>query len=166
MNYSMGKTPPRKEGEYWNNAQHPWVSIADMIANGIIIKTKECVNQYSADSIFKGKISPAGTLLMSFKLTVGRVSLLGINSFHNEAIISIFPFADIDDILKMYLFTFLPLISQSGDTKSAIKGNTLNSDSIDALLIPIPPLAEQHRIVEKYKKLLPLIKEYNIHKIT
>ena len=43
--------------------------------------TKECVNHYAAERIFKGKISKAGTLLMSFKLTVGKVSIseVGLN---------------------------------------------------------------------------------------
>jgi len=81
------KTPPRKEGEYWENACYPWVSIADMIDGEIIKKTKEQVNQYSSDTVFKEKISPAGALLMSFKLTVGKVSILGMDAFHNEAII-------------------------------------------------------------------------------
>ena len=48
-----------------------------------------------------------------------------------------------------YLFRMMPLLSQLGDTKSAIKGATLNSDSISALMIPLPPLAEQERIIAK-----------------
>ena len=131
----MGKTPPRKETEYWSNGTLPWVSIADLVADGTVTATKECVNSFAAENTFKGKISKAGTLLMSFKLTVGKVSILGIDAFHNEAIISIYPFVDPDKITTMFLFATLPLLSQSGDTKSAIKGNTLNSDSLDALLI-------------------------------
>ena len=146
VDYSIGKTPPRKEVEYWNNATLPWVSIADLVADGIVTETKECVNYYAAEHTFKEKISKAGTLLMSFKLTVGKVSILGINAFHNEAIISIYPFVDPDKITTMFLFATLPLLSQSGGVKSAIKGNTLNSDSLGALLIPLPPLAEQQRI--------------------
>ena len=93
--------------------------------------TKECVNSFAIENTFRGKISKAGTLLMSFKLTVGKVSILGIDAFHNEAIISIYPFVDPDKITTMFLFATLPLLSQSGNTKSAIKGNTLNSDSLN-----------------------------------
>ena len=39
---------------------------------------------------FSGKISPVGTMIMSFKLTIGKMSILGIDAVHNEAIISIF----------------------------------------------------------------------------
>ena len=160
--YSMGKTPPRKEKEYWENTKFAWVSIADLVANGFIYKTKEKVNQYSVDKIFRNKISKAGTLLMSFKLTVGKVSILGIDAYHNEAIISIYPFINDKNIMRDYLFFILPLISQYGNTKSAIKGNTLNSDSLDLLYIPLPPIEEQKRIVEKLDKFMKLCEELKI----
>ena len=158
--YSMGKTPPRKEKEYWENPKFAWISIADLVSNGFIYETKEKVNQYSVDKIFKNKVSIAGTLLMSFKLTVGKVSILGIDAYHNEAIISIYPFINDENIMRDYLFFILPLISQYGNIKSAIKGNTLNSDSLDLLYIPLPPIEEQKRIVNKLNQLMPLIEEY------
>ena len=157
VSYSMGKTPPRKENEYWDNATFPWVSIADLIPDSILYETKEKVNKYSAEKIFKNRISAAGTLLMSFKLTVGKVSILGIDAFHNEAIISIYPFIDTDKIMTNYLFLIMPLISLSGDTKTAIKGNTLNTDSLNSLYIPLPPIEEQNRIVRKIKKFNEII---------
>ncbi|MGF2082574.1 restriction endonuclease subunit S [Enterococcus casseliflavus] len=155
VSYYMGKTPPRSANEYWGD-DIPWVSIADMPANGIITSTKEHVS-HEAKKLFKDKISPAGTLLMSFKLTVGRVSLLGIEATHNEAIISIFPYADTDESLKMYLFKFLPQIANGGDSKDAIKGTTLNSQSVNNLLIPMPPLEEQSRIIQEVAKFEDLI---------
>ena len=162
VNFSIGKTPPRKETEYWENPIYPWVSIADMPADGTVLSTKEKVNQYAADNTFKSGISPIGTLIMSFKLTVGKVSILGIDAYHNEAIISIFPFVDDDRIVTSYLFKVLPLIAQNGDTKTAIKGATLNSDSLSNLLIPLPPLTEQKRIVNRIVELEPYVSAYDI----
>ncbi|HIT90797.1 MAG TPA: restriction endonuclease subunit S [Candidatus Merdenecus merdavium] len=162
VNYYIGKTPPRKEIEYWSNGSIPWVSISDLIDYGSVTKTKEYVNDFAAKNTFKERISKAGTLLMSFKLTVGKVSILGMDAFHNEAIISIYPFVDTDKIVTQYLFNVLPLISKAGDTKSAIKGKTLNSSSLDSLLIPLPPLMEQKRISDKIQKLTPLLKKYDI----
>ena len=162
VSYTMGKTPPRKEPEYWSSAEFPWVSIADLVSDGTVIATKEKVNSFAAEHIFKGRISKAGTLLMSFKLTVGKISILGMDAFHNEAIISICPYIDPERITTLYLFTTLPLLSQRGETKSAIKGNTLNSDSLDALFIPLPPLNEQKRIYEKLQKLDAHLASYAI----
>ncbi len=159
INYNIGRTPPRKESVYWDN-DYNWVSIADMIDGQYITTTKEKVSQYAFDKSFKGHIVPKETLIMSFKLTVGKVSILGINSFHNEAIISIYPIIDNNNSMRDYLFKFLPLISQNGNTKTAIKGNTLNTESINNLLIPLPPLAEQKRIAERLEEILPLVDEY------
>ena len=84
---SIGKTPPRGETKYWTNGKYPWVSISDMSDYGLVTTTKESVSE-NAKSLF-GEISPAGTLIMSFKLTVGRTSLLNTSAYHNEAIISL-----------------------------------------------------------------------------
>ena len=157
--YNMGKTPPRAESQWWGDG-FPWVSIADMPESGHIAQTKEQVSFAAISEKFSGKVSKAGTLLMSFKLTVGRVSILDIDAVHNEAIISIYPYADADRTIQNYLFMLLPYVSQYGDSKNAIKGKTLNDTSISNLLIPLPPLAEQKRIVAKIEELLPLIDRY------
>lgn len=159
VNYSMGKTPPRAESEWWGG-DIPWVSIADMPESGHLHETKESVTPTAFDKKFGNKISPAGTLLMSFKLTVGRVSILDVDAVHNEAIISIHPLVDDTGTEKMYLFYILPFISQFGESKNAIKGKTLNDASISNLLIPLPPLSEQKRIVAKIEELLPLVDRY------
>lgn len=151
----MGKTPPRAESDWWVN-DFPWVSIADMVENGHIISTKEGVSQKAMSEKFP-RISPKGTLLMSFKLTVGRVSILDIAAVHNEAIISIYPYVDCENIFRNYLFHILPYVANAGNTKNAIKGKTLNSNSIDNLMIPLPPLEEQNRIVAKLEQILPLV---------
>ena len=154
VTFEIGKTPPRADNSFWDG-EFNWVSISDMVENGIINDTKETVSSKANNELFKGKISKSGTLLMSFKLTVGRCSILGIDAYHNEGIISIYPNCDYD-IIKKYLFKILPFIVKFGDTKGAIKGNTLNSKSLDNLMIPLPPLEEQQRIVEKLEQLLPL----------
>lgn len=147
INMRIGKTPPRGDVNYWSNGTTPWISISDMSDYSIIKHTKEQVSDYAIKTAFAGSIVPAGTLIMSFKLTVGRTSILDIDAVHNEAIISIKPYVDSDDSLRDYLFYILPLISNFGDSKDAIKGKTLNSTSLFNLLIPLPPLAEQKRIV-------------------
>ncbi|WP_455678004.1 restriction endonuclease subunit S [Sharpea azabuensis] len=153
---TIGKTPPRGETIYWVNGKHPWVSISDMVEYGTILTTKEKVS-VNAEKLF-GDITPTGTLLMSFKLTVGRTAILSIEAYHNEAIISIYPFIDNEYSARNYLFYILPIIANLGDSKDAIKGKTLNSKSLYNLLTPLPPLKEQKRIVAKIEELFDKLK--------
>ena len=152
----IGKTPVRGDVRYWSNATNPWVSISDMANYGHIKSTKEKIS--IAASSLMGSISPIGTLLMSFKLTVGRTSLLDIDAYHNEAIISIYPYIDVEYALRDFLFYTLPILSNMGDSKDAIKGKTLNSKSLYNLLIPLPPIKEQNRINETIMELFLLLK--------
>ena len=144
---SMGKTPPRDDSRYWLNAKRNWVSISDMTNYGRIKTTKEQISEEAANSLMR-ESSPINTLLMSFKLTVGRTAMLDIEAYHNEAIVSIYPYIDKKFMLRNYLFYTLPILANIGDSKDAIKGKTLNSKSLNNLLIPLPPLAEQLRIIE------------------
>ncbi|MBO3756675.1 restriction endonuclease subunit S [Streptococcus suis] len=145
--FNIGKTPPRSEPTFWGN-DISWVSISDMPIRGHITKTKEGLS-HSAINQKNIKIAPVGTLLMSFKLSIGKVAVLEIPASHNEAIISIFPYIDEKHVIRNYLMTCLPLISTAGNSKDAIKGKTLNSTSISELLIPISNYREMNDIVSK-----------------
>jgi len=147
----MGKTPERKLEKYWNNGILSWISIAD-IKNNSLSKTKEMISQSALDTVFKGMFSPVGTLIMSFKLSIGKTAILNIDATHNEAIISIYPFAE-SAILKKWLLHILPIVANKSETVSAIKGRTLNSRKIDLLEIALPPVAEQIMIIATIEQL-------------
>jgi type I restriction enzyme S subunit len=87
---------------------------------------------------------------MSFKLSIGRTAVLGLDAYHNEAIISITPNEGVErDFLRFYL----PAINYSQVQDRAIKGNTLNKAKIDALPIALPPPGEQRVIASVLAKI-------------
>lgn len=149
----IGKTPSRKETTYWSEAKYPWVSIADLKHLSTITSTKEGISELAAQECFNSRFSPKGTLVMSFKLTIGKTSFLGMDAYHNEAIISIFP--KIDD-LKIFMFWALSGLDLTTEQSNAIKGNTLNREKLENLDFPLPPLDEQKRIVAKVDELMAL----------
>ena len=146
---TIGKTPARGEQTYWINGKYNWVSISDVVDGGSISTTKEKVSDLAVKEVFSAPISEKGCLLMSFKLSIGKTSILDIDAFHNEAIITIRPVIDKEYAMRNYLFKVLPLIANLGESKDAIKGKTLNSKSLSNLLIPLPPLQEQQRIIKQ-----------------
>ena len=151
--FSAGRTPPRNEPVFWNTSDYPWVSIADMNDGQILMATRETVSEEAAKKIFRSDPEQTDTMIMSFKLTIGKMARLGVPAYHNEAIISIRPYVSEFD---PYLFKVLPFFARQGDTKGAIKGATLNRESISNIPIPLPPLAEQRRIVAKVDELMAL----------
>ena len=126
-----------------------------------ITETKDKISEIALQEKFNGSLSPKGTLLMSFKLTVGRTSILGVDAVHNEAIISIFPYVCDSNIIRKYLMNTLGLLVNYDEQTAAIKGATLNSSKLKSLLIPVPPLAEQERIVKEIERFEPLLAEYD-----
>lgn len=153
VEFAAGRTPPRKEVAYWNTGDFPWVCIADMADGETVRFTKESVSVEARHNVFKREPVPAGTMIMSFKLTIGKIARLGVPAFHNEAIISIWPrVAELDP----FLFRVLPDLARSATAKGAVKGATLNRQSLSRILVPLPPLPEQRRIVAKVDELMKL----------
>jgi restriction endonuclease S subunit len=141
----IGRTPPTKEPRYWaEDLSRPFCTIADMAGGRSIDPRRQGVSEL-AESEGKAKRVPKGALLMSFKLTIGRVGFASRDLFPNEAIAWIRPVgAQLDD-------RFLALALESQDLSAgagrAVKGNTLNSKSLRAICINYPSLPAQRRIV-------------------
>lgn len=152
VSFQIGKTPASKQLNYWSNGVYNWLNIKDMVSNGYISKTSKAITKKAIDEVFKTQeIVPINTLLMSFKLTVGKVSINKIPLYHNEAIISIYPFSGISQTL---LFKVLPVITELSVSKKVLMGQTFNSSSLSTMLFPLPPSEEQKAIVEKVATLM------------
>ncbi len=152
--FKPGRTPARARPEYWATGDHevgtPWVAIADMVAHRQVLQTRERITATALDDVFHGRRSSRGTLVMSFKLTIGRVATLGVDAVHNEAIVSIRPTAAIH---QKYLEYFLGQIDYAAYQDRAVKGNTLNMEKLARISIAVPPLAEQTEMAAIFEKL-------------
>lgn len=159
--FTLGKTPDRHTDKFWNNGKYAWFSIADMQDKKIVTETKEKISEVALREKFNNVLSPKGTLIMSFKLTVGRTSILGVDAVHNEAIISIFPYMNEKNITRDYLVNILGLLVTYVKQTDAIKGSTLNSEKLKSMLVPVPPITEQKRIINKIQEFEPLLSDYD-----
>ncbi len=144
----MGKTPPRGDKSSWDTTKesdNKWVSISDISQNEgkIIFDTKEYITDAAAEKIFRVK---ANSLLMSFKLTIGKMAFAGTDLYTNEAIIAIPENKEYNlKFLYFYLSSYNWSLLTDGSEK--VKGKTLNKESIGRIKLPIISLPEQQRIV-------------------
>lgn len=143
---TIGRTPSRNDPSFWTtDLSRPFCSIADM-TGPVVVPTREGVTQV-AEEAGKAKRVPAGSLLMSFKLTIGRVGFAGCDLFPNEAIVWVEP-RERDEVDKKFLASLLGAYDYSPFIASAIKGGTLNLTSMKSLPLRIPELDEQIRIAD------------------
>ena len=168
---NIGKTPPRKEHKWFstNPADKIWVSIANMGNSGIFISdsseylTKEAVDSHNIIMV------PRNTILLSFKLTVGRVAIADKELTTNEAIAR---FILSDDKYMEYLYLYLKKYDYNslGSTSSiatavnskTIKGMQMLQPSdkiIDAFHIQVNPIFEKIRSLTKENSRLSTLRD-------
>ena len=104
----LGKTPSRSDKSYWDDEKigsNIWVSIADLtkLNSRFIADSKEYITDKGA-SLFKPV--KAGTLLMSFKLSIGKVAYANCDLYTNEAIVAL-PIKDGNQINSDFIFYFV-----------------------------------------------------------
>jgi type I restriction enzyme S subunit len=136
---AIGRTPPRKEFKWFstNPMDIKWISIKDLGNNGIFINnTSEYLTQ-NAVKEFNIPIIPKDTVVLSFKMTVGRVAITSQDMLSNEAIAH-FKFNKKTSFTKEYLYLFLKTYKYDtlGSTSSIV--TAINSAMIKELEIMIP----------------------------
>ena len=135
----MGRTPPRLNPAFWGEG-YVWLSIADLQSK-LVSSSKEQVTEAAAATM---ELIPKGTLLMSFKLSIGRLCFAGCDLFTNEAICSFNSLTANAD----YLYYALERVDFSLYGKQAVKGYTLNKKSLKTVKVTLPTAAEQAAIAK------------------
>jgi type I restriction enzyme S subunit len=148
----LGKTPYRGNHKFWDvekQTNNVWLSISDLLTTeeNIVFDSKEYISNEGAELC---KIVKKGTLLVSFKLTLGRLAFAGKDLYTNEAIAAL-TIKDDKQISKNYLYYYLSFFDWHGAVKGdiKIKGKTLNKSKLNEIDVFYPEsLPEQHRIVK------------------
>lgn len=148
----MGKTPDRKTPDYFGG-DNVWVSIRDMVKKEIFDSNEHITDEAAtATNIRKVK---KGTVIMSFKLTVGKCAIAARDLYTNEAIMA-FNLKEGFDICPDFLYYYLQGYKWEGANK-AVMGLTLNKAIISQHKIGFPSLSEQLSIVSELNKINELI---------
>lgn len=139
----IGKTPPRARPEYWGPG-HPWLSISDMNQGRDLLATAETITDRAVADC-NGRLVEPGTVLLSFKLSVGKVGIARRPMYTNEAIAHL-PARDPARLDATYLMRALQRADLASRVDRAAMGATLNKAKLNQVTIPLPPIEEQRRI--------------------
>ena len=156
-NITIGKTPPRSKRECftYNEDDIKWLSISDLGKCGMYAwntsekLTEDAVNKYNV------KVIPENTIVLSFKLTIGRIAITANKMATNEAIAH---FNLIDNDMIYYLYSYLKNFDYSklGNTSSI--ATAVNSKIIKAMPIGVPDKTMILEFNNKVKSLFEKIK--------
>jgi type I restriction enzyme S subunit len=142
-NVRIGRTPSRSAAEYWGGPG-VWVTIAEL-NGGVIRDSKERISATAIANVMPPPV-PAGTLLFSFKLSIGKMAVSGVPLYTNEAIAAL-AIKDPTRLDRDYLRYALMATSSRAHANHAVLGKVLNKAKVESLPIPLRSIEEQHRIV-------------------
>lgn len=159
FNLQMGKTPNRNNFLYWENGAEDWISIADMSKCGMYINcTKEKITNIAVEES-KIKSIPENTVIMSFKLSIGKVAITSKKMYSNEAIMA-FLDKQVVEIEPEYLYYLLMSQKWESGANKAVLGKTLNKNTISQIEIDIHEFVQQKKIVKILNCVSAIINQY------
>ena len=142
----MGKTPSRKNLDYWIDGNTDWVSISDLgTYEKYVGKTKEKITQQAIDE--SGiKAVPKNTVLMSFKLSIGISAITREEkTYTNEAIMAFIDKGE-KSLFPDYFYHQFRTKDWLENTSKAVMGSTLNKSKLSNCIIKVPDLDEQKHV--------------------
>ncbi|MGX2975445.1 restriction endonuclease subunit S, partial [Ursidibacter arcticus] len=145
-----GGTPQKNVPEYWNG-DIPWASVKDLDKENIYLdKTMDFISTLGLINSSSNLI-PKNNIILCTRMGLGKIAINSIDVAINQDLRGIILSEDINKMFFIYFFKTLKLQGQ-GLTVKGLPVNELNQ-----ILFPLPPVNEQHRIVEKIELLLSQI---------
>lgn len=132
---AIGGTPARNRPAYWDvdkQTSNHWVAISDL-KERFITSTSERISDEGVRRS-NAKLVKRGAVLLSFKLTVGRAAITGVDLYTNEAIAAL----QSETLDPLFLYYGLQSWDLIADLDQAIKGATLNKEKLKRIPISFP----------------------------
>ena len=159
FNLQMGKTPSRNNTGYWIEGKYDWISIADLSTYSKYTgTTKERISEVAVQESGIKRV-PENTVIMSFKLSLGKTAITKESIYTNEAIMAFIPTGKYA-VLPDYFYHLFSTMNWSKGTNRAVMGTTLNKATLGAISIIVPPLSEQRKIAAVLDKVSDLITKH------
>lgn len=141
FSFKTGFTPPSGKTEYYEDGKHIWINISDLQEKQIHDSANKITDKAIED--YKPNVVPKGSLLYSFKLSVGRVGFNMVDCYTNEAIFSIDPNGSAN--LNFFYYSLPDQIIKNAN-ENIYGAKILNQELIKNAFLVVPPPEEQSAI--------------------
>jgi restriction endonuclease S subunit len=153
----IGFTPSTRDNSLYDTNGYTWISIADMTSFYVGDSDKKISNKAIEGK--SNKLVKKGSVLLSFKLSIGKVAIADCDLYTNEAIASINS-NDNNILLNKYIAYYLSLMNFKNMSNGCIGAGNLNKENLSNIQIPIPSLEHQKEIIRLYEEKQQEIKKY------
>ncbi len=155
-NWGAGATPAKGNPEFYNNGTIPWIRTGEL-NNGYVYDSEIKVTPKALEKCSLRMCSVGDVLIAMYGATIGKVAIAGIELTTNQACCACTPYFIFNKYLLYYLMASKKTFIEMG--AGGAQPNISREKIVD-FPFPLPPLAEQHRIVAKIEELLPKVEEY------
>lgn len=150
---TTGGTPSKDHPEYYGG-NYPFFKPSDLDRGHHITKASEYLTEFGKEA---SRQLPKGSLLVCCIGSIGKCAIIDIDGTANQQINALAPIMCDSDYL-LYAIDNDAFKYQLNQGSRATTVSIINKNKFDNCIIPLPPLAEQKRIVDKLEELLPLCK--------
>uniref|UniRef100_A0A6C0KT13 site-specific DNA-methyltransferase (adenine-specific) n=1 Tax=viral metagenome TaxID=1070528 RepID=A0A6C0KT13_9ZZZZ len=148
--FNIGGTPSRSNEDYYKNGTNLWISVREL-NGGIINDTTEKITDEAVKNS-SVKLFDVGTILFSFKLSIGKTGIVGTPMYSNEAIAGINT-KNKNILLNKYLYYYLRINDFKQKGAGILGQGSLNKQSLAKLKIIIPSIEKQKEIINKMEQI-------------
>ena len=154
-----GYTPSKSVKEYWENGTIPWFRMEDIRKSGRVLS--DAIQHITPQAVKGGKLFSANSFILATTATIGEHALLLVNSLANQQFSNLKVREQLSERLNTkYLYYYFFIIDEWCKNNTNVSGfASVDMAKLKKLLIPIPPLAEQERIVGILDKFETLVND-------
>jgi type I restriction enzyme S subunit len=160
--FGRGKSKhrPRNDAVLFDGGIHYFIQTGDVARSNGVIKTY--TSKYNEIGLAQSAKWPAGTLCITIAANIADSGILSFDACFPDSVVGFIP-ARVYDNARYFEYFVRTAKADLLEFAPATAQKNINLNILSSVLIPLPPLAEQHRIVAKVDELMNLCDKLEVH---